>query len=63
MLQIAALVCAGFILVQLLEGEYTRKLAHLISCRKLASQKKAGAILALHRTSKVIKTAIRLALS
>jgi hypothetical protein len=38
------MVCVGFILLQLLEGEYTRKLAHLISCRKLArSQRKEAA--------------------
>jgi hypothetical protein len=33
MLQVAAMVCAGFALLSLVEGEYTKKLAKLISRR------------------------------
>jgi hypothetical protein len=34
------MLCVGFIFLQVLEGEYTRKLAHLISCRNLARSRR-----------------------
>jgi hypothetical protein len=37
MLQIAAMVCAGFALLSLVEGEYTKKLAKLI-CRRIRTR-------------------------
>jgi hypothetical protein len=38
MLQVAAMVCAGFGLLSLLEGEYTKKLVKLISRIRVRAQ-------------------------
>jgi hypothetical protein len=43
MLQVAAMVCAGFALLSLLEGEYTKELAMLITRIRTRFQRKDAA--------------------
>ena len=44
MLQVAAMVCGGFILLSLLEGGYRKKLAKLISRSDLARPERKAAV-------------------
>jgi hypothetical protein len=43
MLEVAAMVCAGFALLSLLEGEYAKKLAKLTSRIRARPQRKDAA--------------------